>query len=390
MTWMHTLRMLFVREWRIYRQHPLFLSIMLIAPLACAIYFTTLMHDGLPTDLPVGLVDEDDSQVSRTFSRTLSSLQSVELTCRFPSFSAARQAVQRGEIYGFYYIPRDFTDNALASRQPRLSFYTNETFFVPSALIMKDMKQASELANIVMMRTSLRSKGMSESNIMPAIQPIAIDTHPLNNPHINYAVFLCNIFVPGVIILLTMVCAVYTIGMEWKRGMQRRIYRLCNYSTVRFLTGKLSLQMLCFTLAFILIDFYFYSVLGFPCHCGIPSMMMLGWLTVAASQAFAVFAFGLTGGHMRLAMSICALIGVFSFSMSGLTFPVSAMDNPLRCLSWAILLRHYYVLYANLALNGYSWTYAWQHASALFAFMLLPLSVWQRYRVAFLRGRYKE
>ena len=382
--------MLFVREWRMCQRRPLVLSVMLIAPLLCALYFTTLMRSGLPTNIPVGLVDEDDSQISRTFSRTLSSLQSVELTRRYPDFSSARKAVQRGEIYGFYLIPERFTDDALALRQPRLSFYTNETFFIPSALIMKDMKQASELANIVMMRTSLRSKGMDEETIMSALQPVVIDTHPLRNPYLNYAVFLCNVFVPGVIILLAMICAVYAIGMEWKCGLQRSVYRLCRYSTARFLIGKLSLQMLCFTLVFWVVDFYFYVVLGFPCHGGFVSMMLLGWLSVAASQAFAVFVFGVTLGHMRLSMSICALVGVFSFSMSGLTFPVSAMAAPLQYLSWVIPLRHYYVLYANLALNGYSWTFAWQHVAALLVFMLLPFTVWRRYRVAFLHGRYKE
>lgn len=387
---MNTFRFLFFRELRLYVRRPLLLCAMIVAPLACLVYFTTLMRDGLPTDLPTGIVDEDDTQISRTFIHTLDALQSVDLKHRYANFSEARNAIQRGEIYGFYYIPPRFTDEALASRQPRLSFYTNETFFIPSALVMKDMKQASELASIVMMRTSLRGKGVNEENIMPMLQPIVVDTHPLRNSYLNYSVFLVNIFVPGAIVLLCMLCAAYTIGLEWKRGIQRRLFRQCGYSVHRILIGKLLPQTLIFTLVFITCHLIFYHVLRFPCHSGLLPMFLLGLLTVLAAQSFAVFVFGILLGQMRMALSVCALYGVFSFSMSGLTFPVSAMDTPLQILAWGIPLRHYYVLYVNQALNGYPATYAWQHITALLCFLLLPLLVNRRYRLAFLKYKYKE
>ncbi len=378
------------RELRHYRRRPLLLSVMVVAPLLCLCYFPSLMRQGLPTDLPTGVVDADDSQVSRTFCRTLSALQSVELTHRYATFGEARRAVQQGDIYGFYYIPEDFTDDALSSRQPRLSFYTNEAFFIPGALIMKDMKQASELANIVMLRTSLRGKGVDEERLMPMLQPIAIDTHPLRNPYLNYAVFLCNVFVPGVILLLVMLCATYTIGMEWKRGTQRQLFRLGGYSVTRILVGKLLPQTVVFVLVFGVVDGVFYGLLRFPCHCGVVPMMLLGVLAVLAAQALGVFFFGIFLGQMRMAMSVCALFGVFSFSMSGLTFPVSAMDAPLQWLSWLIPLRHYYVVYVNMALNGYPVVYAWQHVAALLACLLLPLLLLHRYRLAFLKYKYVE
>lgn len=36
---------------------PLYLFCMVIAPLFCYIFFTTLMDSGLPTNMPVGAVD---------------------------------------------------------------------------------------------------------------------------------------------------------------------------------------------------------------------------------------------------------------------------------------------------------------------------------------------
>ena len=52
---------IFRRELRIFSHRPLFLFTMIVAPILCIVFFTTLMADGLPTKLPAGLVDEDDT-----------------------------------------------------------------------------------------------------------------------------------------------------------------------------------------------------------------------------------------------------------------------------------------------------------------------------------------
>ena len=132
--------------------------------------------------------------------------------------------------------------------------------------------------------------------------------------------------------------------------------------------------------------FYRYSL--FPCNSGIASMMLLGIVAVMASQGLAVFAMGIFAGQMRMAMSACSLWGIVAVSITGFTFPVPAMDAPLQWLSWLFPLRHYYMIYVNQALNGYPVWYVWQHIVALMAFMLLPLTVLWRYRVAFLKIKY--
>ena len=59
------------RECRRLVSRPLYLFCMVIAPLFCYIFFTTLMDSGLPKDLPAGVVDMDDSSTSRNIVRNL-------------------------------------------------------------------------------------------------------------------------------------------------------------------------------------------------------------------------------------------------------------------------------------------------------------------------------
>ena len=75
------------REVRMYLRRPLLLFCLLLAPMICIIFFTTLMEAGLPTNLPAGVLDEDDTQVSRTFLRTLDAMEQTEIVAHFHTFA---------------------------------------------------------------------------------------------------------------------------------------------------------------------------------------------------------------------------------------------------------------------------------------------------------------
>lgn len=377
------------REIGIYSKRPLFLFCLIVAPVLCVVFFVTLMGQGLPTKLPAGIVDEDNTQISRIIYRTIDAMEETELKYSYSSFSEARSAMQRGEIYAFFYIPEGTTEEAIANRQPRISFYTNEAYLVPGSLLMKDLRTASELSGLAITRENLYAHGLTESQAMGVIQPIVIEAHPLNNPELDYSVYLNNILLPGIFMLLITLSTTYTIGLEWKQGSQKQLYAMAGGSPSVALVGKLMPQTLLFSLMFVFCDIYFYKFQQFPCNSGLFSMIMLGILTVLASQGFGVFLFGIFSGNMRLAMCICSLWGILSFSLAGFTYPVMAMAPGFKLLSWLFPLRHYYLIYVNQALNGYSLAYVWTSVLALACFAVLPLLVLRRYQTAFLKYKYQ-
>ncbi|MBO7442610.1 MAG: ABC transporter permease, partial [Paludibacteraceae bacterium] len=65
------LRKLALREVEISRRRPLYLFCMLIAPVFFSFMFVDVMEEGAPNEIPAAVVDDDDSQVSRTLLRTL-------------------------------------------------------------------------------------------------------------------------------------------------------------------------------------------------------------------------------------------------------------------------------------------------------------------------------
>ena len=377
------------RELRAFSKRPIFLMTMFVAPLGFLWMFTSLMQSGLPTKLPAALVDEDDTHVTRQLTRILGTMEETRFVLKTYSFTEARQAMQRGEIYAIFRIPKGTTEAALTQRQPVVSFYTNDTYYVAASLLMKDMRKMSEMAGLAITRATMRAQGFTDAQIMGTIQPIVVESHPLGNPHLNYSVVLSNLIVPGLLMLVIMLTTSYSLGNEWKRGRQKYLYEMGDGNIFVIVVGKLLPQTLLYTLIFWLIDLVFYSYLQFPCQCGIPRMMLWGFLAVLASQGFGLLMFEMFPAQMRMAMSACSLLGVMQFSLAGFSFPVSAMDLPFQWLSNIFPLHHYFLIYVNQCLNGYDISYAWTNVAALVGISILAWLFSFRLTDAFLYKEYR-
>lgn len=379
---------IFIRELRRLAHQPIYWFCMVAAPLFCYIFFTTMMAKGLPDSMPLGIVDEDHTTTSRNLARNLDAFQATDIAHEYPNVSDARRAVQKGEIYGFYLIPRGTTSKAQLQRVPRVSFYTNYSYLVAGSLIYRDMRTMSELASGAATRTVLYAKGATERQAIGYLQPIVIDMHAVGNPWLNYNIYLTNVLIPGCLAIFIFMTTVYSLGTELKFGTADELMKQARGSIVVAMTGKLIPQYLIFLLVGTIYVLLLYAGLHFPCHCGIARMWALMALYVLACQGLGVFMFAMLP-TLRLALSFASLWGVISFSISGMSFPIMAMHPILRGLALLFPLRHYFLLYVNSALDGYAMANAWPYVLALLAFALLPWPCMKRLKHVMLHCTYE-
>ncbi len=376
-----------LRELRLMASKPIYWFCMIVAPLLCYVFFTSLMKEGLPTNIPLGLVDNDNTSTSRALARNLDAFQMTGISKQYANVTEAREAVQRGEIYGFYYIPEGTTHQAQRREVPTVSFYTNYSYLVAGSLLYRDMRTMSELASGAASRTVLYAKGATERQAMAYLQPIVIDAHAISNPWLNYNVYLSNTILPGLLMLFIFMITVYSIGTEVKRGSVREWIRMSDGSIFRALMGKLLPQTLIFWLMGATCMILLYGYLHFPCLCGMPTMFLVMTLGVLAAQGMGVFMYAMLP-TLRLGLSFASLWGVISFSICGMSFPTMAMHPVLQSLSVLFPLRHYFLLYVNCALNGYELLNAWPYVAGLLLFALLPIAVMRRLRKVLLTVPY--
>lgn len=365
------------RELRRMASKPIYWFCMIAAPLFCFVFFTSLMAEGLPTDMPLGLVDNDNTTTSRSLARNLDAFEMTSIKEQYANITEAREAVQRGDIYGFYYIPKGTTRKAQRQELPVVSFYTNYSYLVAGSLLYRDMRTMSELASGAASRTVLYAKGATERQAMAFLQPIVIDSHAINNPWLNYNVYLSNVILPGLLMLFIFMVTVFSIGTEVKYNTVHDWLIMARGSMFHALAGKLLPQTLIFFLIGIAFAIGLYGVLHFPCHCGLPTMLLVMFLGIIGAQGLGVFMFAMLP-TLRMSLSFASLWGVISFSICGMSYPVMAMHPTLQGLSLLFPLRHYFLLYVNCALDGYPLMNTAPYVVGLLLFAMLPLLLLRR------------
>ena len=383
----HCIRMVALREIHRLVAKPLYIFCMFIAPLFCMVFFVSLMKEGLPTNLPIAVVDLDNSSTTRSLIRQLNAFEQTEVAMQTMSFTEARQAMQRGEVYGIFYIPENFSAEASTGKQPKLSFYTNGSYLIAGSLLFKDMKTISVLAGGAVGLKTGTAKGLTESQIKGQLQPIVINTHSIGNPWLNYSVYLNNILIPGVLQLMIFLVTVFSIGSEIKFGTSPEWLKTGNNSLLVSLAGKLLPHTVLFSIVGFLSCSILYGFNAFPLQSGWMPMLTDMFLLVLASQAVGIFMIGVLP-TLRLGLSFASLFGMITFSIVGLSFPVADMHPTLQALANLFPLRHYFLIYVDQALNGRDLIYCFGHYLALMAFLILPFLIGRNLKDALLYFRY--
>ena len=340
------------RECRILYKNPIYGFCMVVFPLLSLLFFTSLMDEGLPEDMPVGIVDLDNTSTSRSLVRRLDAFQNSAVVASYPSVAEARRAIQENQIYAFLYIPEGTTEKLLSARRPKVSFYYTLTSLTGGSLVMKDLKTIATLGSAGVGQATLRAKGLTDRQIQAFLQPIRIDLHQIANPWSNYNIYLSTVFVPGIMMLFMFLISAYSLGMELKFDRGKEWIHMADDNIIVAILGKFLPQAVLFLALIFAYEYYVYEVLHFPRLGSVWMIVLLAVLQVFSSIGFGIFAFGLMPS-LRMSMSVCSLWAMLGFSLAGSAYPIMGMDEPIQALSWLFPLRHYYMLYQMTVFNGY-------------------------------------
>ncbi|MCI7195710.1 MAG: ABC transporter permease [Bacteroides sp.] len=376
------------RELRIMRNRPIYLLGSVVTVAFCAIFFLTFLKQGLPHDLPIGIVDLDNSSLSRNFSRQLDATQ-LGKVLKYDSFAEAREDMQSGKITAVCVIPAGMYADVQASRRPTFTYYLNGLYFVGGALSYKNILTMINLADGAVQREILRAKGVNEDAIMGRIQPVNVDVHQIGNQYTNYGYYLTNIFLPGVLALTVVIILIYSLGAELKYGTSRHLLSTAGGSMYNALFGKLVVYTTLFSVIGLILILLMYDWMHFPINGSIWNMFLAIVLLVLASESVAIFIIGLLP-IPRLALSIGALYSVLAFSMSGFTLPVETMPPYIQGLAEAFPLRHYFLFYSREVIFGTGFAGWWQEVIHLLIFLLLPSLVIYRLKGAYVRQNFPK
>lgn len=353
-------------------RRQLYWIVMMVLPIVCTVFFLDLMKGGVVERVPVGIVDMDNSAVSRRIERNLDAMQQVSIRQHYTDYHEALQAVQRGDIYGFIFLPERLEHKALSGQEPVVSYYVNYAYFSPASMQYKGYKTTTLLANGAIAKTTIEATGLlSEQGVMNLLQPVLTQIHSLNNPWLSYGYYLNLSFIPCMLALFILLATAFSIGTELKYGTCREWIASAGQSMEFALFGKLAPHTFIFTCTGWMIQFLMYRVYDLPLNCNPWHMLLAMPLLVLANQGFALLMMCIAP-NFRFGTTLCTLLGMLSFSFCGFSLPEEAMYGWVRALGYVMPIKYYFLLSIDQALNGIPFYYSRYYYAALIAFIALP------------------
>lgn len=381
------IRQVIRRELKQMFARPLYLFASVGVMLLSTFFFITLMKRGSAEQIPIAVVDLDQTAISRRLSHEMQATSAVDIRLLTFSYQEARETMQQGEIYGIFVIPEGFYSDLVDFKRPQLHFYVTNAYTVGGNTAYKQMLTVANLVSGAFQREVLRKKGMTDDMIMQRIQPIAIEAHMIANPWNNYSVYLVSTILPGILGLVCIMLTIFAIGYELKMQTSREWLSAAGGNYFVAILGKL----IPYTLLYVILGFGCYGIMfgfaGFPVN-GSHIRLLLGLiLFIFAMESAGIILIGCLP-TLRDAISVGALYSMLGFSLSGFTYPVSNMLPPVQALANLEPLRHYYLIYVNEALMAAPATDSIIPALSLCTFILLSLCVAPRLHRALVYQNY--
>lgn len=384
-----SIREVAVREVNRMTSRGLYILVVLVLPILSILFFASLFKEGVPTKMPIAIVDLDQTALSRRAARNIDVTPLSMVTEYLQSESEAMSELRAGNIYGFVVIPKNLQADILASRQPVVSYYYQNGFLIAGGLMQNDLTLILHTLSGGINKMKREAMGQSEDYIMSQVQPIQVSTHQLFNPLANYSVYIATIVLPIMLQLFILLITVYSIGIEIKEKTSHEWLHYSNKSIYVALSGKLLPYTVIFFLVMMFQNFVLYKILQVPMHTSIGWLMFGSLLFVLAYQAIGVFCIGLLP-MMRHSLNLSAFYGILALTLCGFSFPIESMPPVFQYWASGFPVRHYMHIFQSQILAGFELRYSMLSYLYLMLFLFVPFTVLNRLKSALIYQNFIE
>lgn len=379
---------IFLAEWTRIFSTPRLLVILFAVPIFIFIFYASLMNQGVPTKLPVAILDQDKTPLSRQLGLMYQASATIDLAYEVNDELEGQRLVRRNDAYAFIIIPKGFQKNIFKGNYTSLSCYYNGQYLLSGAIILKDFETVSQTFMAGVVLETLEQKGLSPDQALGSILPINTDIHVLYNPWTSYSYYLNIAFMPMALQIMVLILSVYTFGLVLKKRNGQELLAQAEGNEMVAILGKiLPYTIIFFTLGFLMNSVLYYKI-GTPLKGSFLGVNLIFFTFVIILQGLGLFIASVTTSF-RTALTIGGDYAALAFSFAGYTFPAIGMSTFIQYLCYIFPFTSYMrwvVDYGvrgimfNDAQKGYAIAFA---IFALFGIIGIPL-----YRKKLKRGHY--
>lgn len=305
----------------------------ILVPLAYPLLYSWIYNNEIVHEVPVVVVDDSRSALSREFVRHCDASPDVMVKCHAADMEEARALIGRQEVKGIYYIPSDFSTRLARMEQTAVSVYCDMSLMLTYKAIFQTATAVSQDMNGKIQIKLSGNYTDREDEI--TTMPLKSDDVPIFNSTSGYG----NFILPGVLMLIIQQTLVLGIGLAAGTARETNRFRELipisrHYRGVlRIVTGK----AMCYLMIYAVLSAYLTLVI--PRLFGFVNMVKGATLaTIMLPYLLACIFFGMTVSclirYRENVMLIVIFCSVPLLFLSGVSWPQSNIPGLWQGVSW--------------------------------------------------------
>jgi len=304
-----------------------------IVPLAYPLLYSWIYNNEAVHEVPVVVVDESHSQMSRKFIRMCDASPDVKIACHASDMDEAKMLIGRQVVKAIYYIPSDFQTHLLRMEQGVVSVYCDMSLMLTYKAAYQTAMTVSQQMNSEIQVQLSGHYTHREEQIQT--KPLDYDEVPVFNPAGGYG----SAILPAVLILILQQTLVLGIGLSAGTARESNRYhdlvpiQKHYHGTFRIVLGK----SLCY--------FMIYAVMGTWLTVVVPRIFhfpcLAHWddlFAVMLPYTLACIFFGITVScivrYRENVMLLMVFVSIPLLFMSGASWPQSDIPGFWQGVSW--------------------------------------------------------
>ena len=192
-------------------------GLLVLAPIIYGAFYPQPYLGQLVRAIPIAVVDEDSSEVSRRLVQGLNAHEALQVVARPTTLAEAQAALARREVFAIIDIPAGTERDVLAGRKARVPAYVDSVYFLLYNRTVQGILEASGAVTADVLSGEARPDGSLYRAALAKSSPVEVLNQPLFNPTGGYASYI----VPAAFMLIlqqTLFMGVATLGAARRRA----------------------------------------------------------------------------------------------------------------------------------------------------------------------------
>jgi ABC-2 type transport system permease protein len=335
---MQNFRFLLARELHLFWNNKVFVIAFLVMPFVMAFVLGNLYSKGKVTDLPVVVVDNDQTPSSDRFCEMLRDHPSLKIVHMSYELGNVQQMMLDFRAVAVIVIPSRFEANLLTQKIPEINCYLSMSNTLTAGAAGSAVSVCAGTMNAGILISSYQKKGMPASIAARQYEAFKHNVFYRYNPSGNYLYYLW----PGLIFSIIQQLLLLALGVSFSREFEMGTFNrqgLLGYSRSPLLLIIVKVYPY-IILAMLNIGVYFllsiYFKVPFPSH---PAILLVSQVLLVAGASLLGVLYSIIFPLPLKASQLLMSIASPAFTISGFTWP--QIPSLLTAISKAIPLTPY-------------------------------------------------